>query len=174
MTPPVPQSLALLYAGGVRLAAHDRAALEGIRYAPCLAGLFWVDGSVRLPEPGAVQRHDAAISWLADNKRKGISPEVALLTVHAGPAFSEQLWNSPRAEVLEALQCGLEPFLDPSAKIVEAHLKRWRYAQPIALHPERYVLARDLPPLAFAGDAFGWPRVEGAALSGIAAANAMG
>jgi predicted NAD/FAD-dependent oxidoreductase len=173
LTPPVPQSLALLDAGGVRLSDSDRAALDRVRYAPCLAGLFRVDEPIQLPAPGALQRPDAAISWIADNRRKGISPEETLITVHAGSEYSQQLWESADAVALEALRSGLGPFLDPSVRVVEAQLKRWRYAQPTALHPERYLVARDLPPLAFAGDAFGWPRVEGAALSGIAAAQAI-
>jgi predicted NAD/FAD-dependent oxidoreductase len=174
MTPPVPQSLALLKGGGVRLAETDRAALERIAYAPCLAGLFRVDGPVHLPEPGALQRPDAPIGWIADNQRKGISPHATLITVHAGPAYSRQLWDTPDAEALEALREGLGPFLDPSSTIREAQLKRWRYALPTTLHPERVLLATGVPALAFAGDAFGWPRVEGAALSGLAAGDALG
>ena len=58
-------------------------------------------------------------------------------------------------------------------EIIEGHLKRWRYATPITSHPARHLLAQDLPPLAFAGDAFGGPRVEGAALSGLSAADAL-
>ena len=55
----------------------------------------------------------------------------------------------------------------------EMQLKRWRYALPTTLHPERYLLATGIPTLAFAGDAFGWPRVEGAALSGLTAGDAL-
>jgi renalase len=174
LTPPVPQALALLEAGGTQLSSPDRAALERITYAPCVAGLFWVEGGVDLPEPGAVQQAGAPISWIADNQRKGISPEATLITVHAGAEYSRQLWEVPEGEALAALQKGLGAFLDPDARIHEAQLKRWRYAQPTTLHPERYLLATGLPILALAGDAFGWPRVEGAALSGLAAAEAVG
>jgi renalase len=174
LTPPVPQALALLEAGGVQLSSTDRAALERIAYVPCVAGLFWVEGAVDLPEPGALQQPGAPISWIADNQRKGISPEATLITVHAGAEYSRQLWDAPEGEALAALQEGLGAFMDPSARIREAQVKRWRYAQPTILHPERYLLATGLPTLAFAGDALGWPRVEGAALSGMAAAEAAG
>ena len=173
LTPPVPQSLALLDAGGIQLAAEDRAALERVEYAPCVAGLFWLDGQVRLPEPGAVQSPDSAISWMADNQRKGISPEATILTVHAGPALSRQLFQASEREGLATLQAGLKPYLDQKARIVEAQLKRWRYAMPTELYPERCLMARGLPALVFAGDAFGEPRVEGAALSGLFAGQSI-
>lgn len=173
LTPPVPQSLALLAAGNVRLAVEDRAALERITYAPCLCGLFWLEGEANLPEPGAVQRPEASIIWIADNRRKGISPEATLLTVHAGPEHSRRWWLAPTAEVLGALRNGLRPHLERGAIIRQAQLKRWLYALPTSLHPERTLLAADLPPLAFAGDAFNGPRVEGAVLSGLAAAGVL-
>lgn len=169
LTPPVPQSLALLAAGGTSLTAEDKAALEQIAYAPCVAGMFRVDGSVDLPEPGALQRPDSAISWIADNQRKGISPAARLITVHAGPDYSRNLWAQPEVEALAALKTGLQPFLPPDTTIIEAQLKRWRYALPTETHPERVLIAADLPPLLFAGDAFGGPRVEGAVRSGLAA-----
>jgi len=174
LTPPVPQSLALLAAGNVLLAAEDRATLERITYAPCLCGLFWVKGEVNLPEPGAVQRPDAPIVWIADNRRKGVSPEATLITVHASPEHSRRWWLAPAPEAIGALRNGLRPYLERGATIHQTQLKRWRYALPTSLHPERALLAAGLPPLAFAGDAFNGPRVEGAALSGLAAADALG
>jgi hypothetical protein len=52
----------------------------------------------------------------------------------------------------------------------EAQLKRWRYSRPTKPLEERVFVADNDPPLLFAGDAFGGPRVEGAVLSGMAAA----
>jgi renalase len=173
LTPPVPQSLALLDTRGNCLSSADRRALERIEYAPCMAGLFWVDGSVQLPEPGAVQRPEAAISWIANNRQKGISPDAEIVTVHAGPAHSRLLWNETEASALSSLQSALQPFLDPTARIIAAQLKRWRYALPTTIHPDPCLLASRLAPLVFAGDAFGSPRVEGAALSGLAASSAI-
>ncbi len=173
LTPPVPLALQLLDTGLVSLSGADRAALDMIEYDSCLAGVFWINGEVRLPPPGAMQRPNAPISWLADNQRKGISPGATVITVHAGPSYSRDLWRLPDWEALVALESGLRLFKDPNTDIVEAHLERWTYAMPVVPHPEQYILAENLPPLAFAGDAFGSPRVEGAALSGLAAAEAL-
>ncbi|MEZ4592391.1 MAG: FAD-dependent oxidoreductase [Chloroflexota bacterium] len=173
LTPPVPQSLALLDAGNVSLAAQDRAALEQISYAPCLAGLFWVEGEVALPEPGGLQRPEATLSWLADNQRKGISPEGQILTAHVNPTMSQLWYEAPKNELVGLFMGELRPFLTKNATVKAHHIHKWRYALPTALHPERTLLAAGLPPLAFAGDAFNGPRVEGAALSGLAAADAL-
>jgi predicted NAD/FAD-dependent oxidoreductase len=173
LTPPVPHALEILDTAEIALDPSDRSTLQRIEYAPCLAGLFWVDGNVRLPEPGAVQRPNATITWIADNQRKGLTSSVQVITVHAGPEYSRQLWPLPDWQVLVALESGLRLFKDYDAHTVEAHLERWRYALPTVTHPERYLRAKDLPPLLFAGDAFGGPRVEGAALSGLAAGAAL-
>ncbi|MEO8611011.1 MAG: FAD-dependent oxidoreductase [Chloroflexota bacterium] len=178
LTPPVPQSLALLVSGvdGDPLAHADREALQRIDYAPCVAGMFHVSGArsaVNLPEPGALQRPKEAISWIADNHRKGISPDATIITVHAAPEYSRELWDVPEDQALETLREALYPFLASGTSIIEAQLKRWRYALPTVLHPERFLMATGIAPLVFAGDAFGEARVEGATLSGLAGGEAL-
>lgn len=173
MTAPVPQSLALLDAGGTALQTADLTSLEQIQYAPCLCGLAWVDGEVSLPTPGAVQQPNAPISWIADNRTKGVSPEASIITVHAGPELSRMLYDEPDEALHSLFAEALEPYLASPAAIRQLDLKRWRYALPTVLYPDRYLRASSLPPLFFAGDAFGGPRVEGAALSGIAAGDAI-
>jgi hypothetical protein len=170
LTPPVPQSLALLAAGNVALEPADRADLERITYGPCLCGLFVIDGEVALPEPGGIQRLSGPISWIADNRRKGISPGGAALTLQASPDESTRRWTDPDAETLTWMLDTLALWLGPRTSVRERQLKRWRYAVPTTLHPERCLRAAAGPPLVFAGDAFGGPRIEGAYLSGLAAA----
>ena len=171
LTPPVPQSLELLNA--VPLTPEDRAALDAIEYSPSLTGMFRLDRAIRLPSPGAIQRPHANVRWIADNQRKGISPGAVILTAQAGATYSRQLWERGDAEILNALKVDLLPVLG-DAKIVEAQLKRWRYAHPDQIYPEKCFVAADLSaPLVFAGDAFGAPRVEGAALSGMAAGRTL-
>lgn len=173
LTPPVPQSLRLLDAGNVQLADDDRAALEEIEYAPCLAGLFHVTGGVQLPDPGAVQSPDDDITWIADNTRKGISPHARIITVHAGPDYSADHYDDTDEEILQLLRAGVDAFSTSDMTIIEEQLKRWRYALPTAFYNERCLTAQHLPPLVFAGDAFKEPRVEGAALSGLTTANTL-
>ncbi len=168
LTPPVPQSLALLDGGAVQVSSADRRALERVAYAPCLCALFWLEGAVNLPEPGAIQRPGTDISWVADNQAKGISPEATLITVHAGPDYSRAHYDAPDEELLATLQAGLQPFTSGRVKVHDAQIKRWRYALPTVLHPDRYLQATDLPSLLFGGDGFGHARMEGAALSGLA------
>ena len=171
LTPPVPLALALLDAGGVALPPNDRAALERLAYAPCLCGLFLVDGEMALPPTGAVQRPGAAISWLADNRRKGISPR-GTLTVHAGREASQVRWAWDDGRVLAWMAQEITLWLGV-AMAEPVRLARWPWAVPTTIHPARYLLSKPGAPLAFAGDAFDGPRVEGAVLSGRAAAAAI-
>jgi predicted NAD/FAD-dependent oxidoreductase len=58
--------------------------------------------------------------------------------------------------------------------IKHTQLKKWRYSVPLTTHPKEFLLAKGLPTLAFAGDAFGGRgRIEGAFVSGIMVGNAM-
>ena len=154
-------------AGGTQLSEADRAALERIEYDPCLCGLFWIEGEVDLPEPGAVQRPGETFQWIADNQRKGISPDAKLITMHADPDFSARLYEEPDEMVLPPMREQMEALLGKGASIREGQVKRWRYSQPKVLHGAPHLLAEGLPPLYFGGDAFDGARVEGAALSGM-------
>lgn len=173
LTPPVPQSLALIDAGDVTLESGQRAALTAIEYEPCLAAMITVEGEVRLPPPGVLQRIGAPLQWIGDNQRKGLSPDATILTVQASGAYSRQLWDRTDDEVLDSFRVDLMPILGEVAHITAAELKRWRYSAPTSSYPERVLMADGLLPLAFAGDAFAGPRVEGAAMSGLAAARAL-
>lgn len=172
LTPPIPQSLDLLANGSTQLHPDDAAALRRVQYAPSLTGLFQVMGDVHLPHPGAVQALDQPIVWIANNRDKGLTKN-NLLTIHSGPVYSVAHFDADEEEALIGHLAAARPYLANGAAIKTIGLKRWRYALPTILHPERTLLARDLPPLAFAGDAFHEPRVEGAALSGLAAADAL-
>ncbi|MEO8662593.1 MAG: FAD-dependent oxidoreductase [Bryobacteraceae bacterium] len=159
LTAPVEQSLALM----------DGPVPEGLRdvaYDPCFALLATLKTPACLPDPGAVQiAGGEPISWIADNQRKGIS-QVPAVTIHAGADFTRRYYDADHADVAQKLIAACCQWFTPAA-VEEWQLHRWRYARPSRLHPERFAVAGNT---VFAGDAFGEARVEGAALSGMAAA----
>jgi len=172
LTPPVPQSLELLATGNFPLPEPVRSDLKDIEYAPCLALLAQLSGPSRTPEPGGLWFDGEPISWMGDNQRKGVSSAAgAAVTIHAGPQFSRAHWETPEAEVTATLLAAAAPWL--GSVPVQTKLHRWRYSLPLRVHPERCVVVLEPAPLVFAGDAFGGRRVEGAALSGLAAGAAL-
>jgi predicted NAD/FAD-dependent oxidoreductase len=170
MTPPVPHSLALMDAGGTPIDTADRDALRAVTYEPTLAALAELDRRSAVPPPGGVQLTDGPFSFVADNQAKGIS-DVPAVTLHATGDVSSARWDEPDSEVLAGLLDGGRRWL--AGEPVRAELRRWRYARPVLLHPERCLVVRGRVAVVLAGDAFGEPRVEGAARSGWAAASAL-
>jgi predicted NAD/FAD-dependent oxidoreductase len=172
LTAPVPQSLALFKGGSVLPGEARR--LEEISYSPCLALMALLDGPSGVPEPGGVQIKGEPLDWISDNQRKGIS-EAPALTIHAGPEWSREHFEADETWVAASLLAfaGAQLGTDLSSRSVETSLARWRYSWVTQPHPEPCFVAREDPPLLFAGDAFGPSKVEGAALSGLAAADRL-
>ncbi|MGE0103338.1 MAG: NAD(P)/FAD-dependent oxidoreductase [Blastocatellales bacterium] len=166
MTPPAPQSVALLDSGNALLPMPARRILEEITYDPCLALMALTSSSI--PDPGGIRFDSGPISWMADNSRKGISPTVPSITIHASPEFSRTHWDTPPEDVAIMLFEAAEKFINSEIGTYQLH--RWRYSQPVDVYPEPCLAVDGAPPLIFAGDAFGGPKVEGAAISGMEAA----
>lgn len=171
LTAPVPQSLQLLGDCAHRLPAEDLAALQSVDYEPCFALLASLDAASRVPAPGWVRPDGAVLDVIADNSQKGISAGAADLTLHATAKFSRTWFEAPREEVAEAMIRAAEPWLGNSRSTWQLH--RWKYARARGTLPRPCVAARQPAPVVFAGDGFGGPRVEGAFLSGLAAAEAL-
>jgi len=171
LTPPLPQTLAILSTGGFSLPQEQLDLLSAVDYAPCLALLVELEGQSRLPSPGGMQLHGEPLTFIGDNSQKGVSPGVCTATIHAGPNFSETYWDSPDEEIAALL-------LDEASYWIGApekgwRLDRWRYCVPKEIVPQRLLHIPGPPQLVLAGDVFGGPRVEGAALSGLAAAEQL-
>jgi renalase len=172
-TAPLPQTLALLEAGGVALEAHLDAALRPVTYTPTLAVLAVPDGPTSLPNGGALRLEDGEVSWLGDVHAKGSSPQPGVV-VHGSPEVSRALWTASDQEIADRLLAAARPHLGVEARSV--YVQRWRYATPTGPAPggDALTLASVAPaPVAFAGDAFAGGRVEGALRSGRAAAAAL-
>lgn len=164
LTPPAPQSAALL----ADLAPGITADLNAIEYDPCFALLLTLDGPSLVPEPGFTRPGDGVIDWLADNTQKGVSEGPAAITVHATGAFTRAHLNTPVDEVTRLLLEAAMPYLGNAVTATQLH--RWMYAKPVADNHSMCLFSAVPAPVAVAGDALAGSRVEGAYLSGLAAA----
>ncbi len=173
LTPPVPHSLALLASGNISLSDRDQQALSRIQYAPSWTALFAVEGDTTLPPSGVLHRPEAIVSWIADNQQKGVSPHSQIITMHIHPQKSGLWFFAPPEEIAGIFRAEIRPFLTPNSTLQLLNLHLWPYALPTTLHPQACLIVQEMPSLIFAGDAFNGPRIEGAALSGLAAAQAI-
>jgi predicted NAD/FAD-dependent oxidoreductase len=170
ITAPLPQALALLDTSGLNYAGANLAALRAVRYDKGLATLAILDGPSSLPEHGGVSIADGPIRWIADNQKKGISENVSAVTIHASAEFAAEHWDSSNDVRGQLMLDAAAPHL--GAKVVDYDCHRWGYGFPINPMPELCYFSWGLS-LVLAGDAFGGPRVEGSALSGLAAAREL-
>ena len=175
-TPPVPQSLALCAAGGIPLPVDTAAALGLVRYVPCLALLVTLDRSGVIRSPGGVQltaEDDPTFSFIGDNEAKGASKAPAV-TFHVNDAVSLSRYDEAAEDLQTFLLTEARRFLG-DAEVVACEVKKWRYARPDITHPDPCIAVHPTgaTTLVFAGDAFGAAKVEGAVLSGLAAAKAI-
>ena len=170
LTAPVPSALALVDGSSISLPTEAREALEDISYDPCIAVMALLGGPSGVPEPGGVQIGGEPLFWVSDNRKKGIS-EVPAVTIHAGPEWSREHARSDDATVVRLLLGEAKGYLGTKVKATAVY--RWKHSQPIEPHEEAFVYVEGPPPLGFCGDAFAGPKVEGAVLSGLAAAEKL-
>ena len=162
VTCPLPQAYALLVTAGIELPES----MLRTEYDRTICLLAVLNQSSAIANPGGLQNPDETFSFIADNAIKGISSTTAL-TLHANPQFSLEHWDASTDDVQRLLLERAKPWIG-NATVVTSQIKKWRFATPLTVWPERY-WASDR--IVLAGDAFGGPKIEGAALSGLAAAN---
>jgi hypothetical protein len=172
VTCPLPQAFAVLVQSGVSLPEP----LRTTEYDRTLTLMVALDGPSAVPAPGGVQGGDPLFSFIGDNRAKGTSDTPAV-TFHANAAWSEAHWDTDREEVRTMLLQAARPWIG-NARVVADSTKRWRFATPRTLWPEPCWVGDGHAPVVIAGDAFAGPRrsgsnLEGAALSGLAAAEAL-
>jgi hypothetical protein len=108
---------------------------------------------------------------MADNHLKGVSAVPGAITIHAGPDFSEAHWLSEDEFIISKLLSAAGEWIGSDIEAAQVH--RWRNSKPIMTYPEPCLSIKSPGPMIFAGDAFAGPRVEGAVLSGLAAADML-
>ncbi len=170
LSQPVPQSLELLTKSNIPIPTDIEAELKTIEYHPCIATMLLFEGIEPVLPYCGIWFQGEPIAWACDNFRKGISP-VPTVTVHAGPMFSAEHWQSPDETIVETMLHSLKTWIRTPLKFSQVH--RWRYSFAKSALDKPFVMVASPAPLVFVGDGFVAPRVEGAAVSGISAANAL-
>ncbi|MFT6051040.1 MAG: renalase [Halioglobus sp.] len=173
ITSPVPQTLDLLSCGNIQLSPYNASRLTRIQYESCIAVMATLDQPSIIQPPGALVIDSGPIAWISDNQQKGVS-SIPAVTIHGSGDYSAKHFDEDRDEVAKQLIKAATPYL--GAAVIEYQVHGWRYSKPVVVDDRPCMLASestDLPPLVLAGDAFAGPRVEGAVLSGWAAADCI-
>ncbi|MEL7156838.1 MAG: FAD-dependent oxidoreductase [Actinomycetota bacterium] len=168
LTPPIPESRALLTTAGVPLDPNAATAIDHVEFHRVIAILAVLADDPGFPPPGAHQQpDDPTFSFVADNRAKGISERPGV-TFHTAHTRSIELWDADDDAVLAALGPEIERYC-PSPTIRSLHIRRWRYSGPVQAVAEPFLQVASLPgPVLLAGDGFGGSKVEGAFTSGAA------
>lgn len=199
LTAPVPQSLSLIDGGNSIIPSDIRASLQAIRYESCIAVMAVLNGFSALTKPGGLVGPSDQIAWIADNYLKGVS-KIPAITIHADAAFSKKHWNEDRREIGKNLIAAAQNYLGSSVSEYQVHGWLYSKPVHVSLGRciATWATGADGPfsnatsgtkmlsggeasqaakqsgvrsaAILFAGDAFSGSRVEGAFLSGQAAA----
>jgi len=170
MSAPVPQSLRVLSSERVRLDLGILHQLQRIRYAPGFALLTKLSNNCELlPREGLRLQHNR-IAWIADNSNKwrARSQPGGDLTIQSTSAFAGAFFEADREQVADMLVEAAEPLIDQPLEQWQLH--RWKYGLVETRCDEPCLYSCISSPITFCGDAFGPGNVEGAMLSGMAAA----
>lgn len=178
ITAPVPQSLMLLETLTESVVSDEEyQALSAVQYSSCITLILALQDEYSFPIGGNMMKFEGGrtIMWIADNREKGISPDIPTLTIHTGAEFAKEHWETKEEELVPLIFAELRNYLSPS--MIQAYsLHRWRYSRVVKPYPTLFFHAKHSPlPLVLAGDAFAGEtplvtRIEDAALSGWAAA----
>lgn len=170
LTAPVAQSWALLAASGLDVPDE----LFRSEYHRTIGLLTVLDRPSAVPEPGGAQYDPAdagaPFGFVGDNQAKGVS-EIPAVTFHATQPWSVEHWDDDPDTLRAALLERAAPFLG-SAHVLEAQVKKWRFAGPVDPWPDACWVDEEHR-IVLAGDLFAGPKVEGAFESGAAAAGAL-
>lgn len=176
LTAPAPQAARLLTSFGIAVPE----VVHTIRYDPCLCLLldYPTAAQALLPLPGGIQvTDDAAIGWISSQRAKGLRTAGEGVIIHATGAWSAAHYGLSDADILATLRPLAEAVLRRAgitATAEDCQLKKWKYSLPTVTIDEPCLRVPAAAPLLLAGDSFGnRPRVEGAWLSGRAAAESL-
>ena len=144
--------------------------LSGVEMMPCWALMLVLDKPV-FAEYDAAFVNQGPLSWVSNQASRPERPPANAWVLHANPKWSSMHLEKPADEVRDQLlEAARELPLSQSFTVESAVTHRWRYA--LARQPLNCgAIWLGQKNLAIAGDWCNGSRVEGAFLSGIAAAD---
>ncbi len=167
LTVPAPQAVGLL-AVAPSLEARARA----VDIAPCWAAMVELATPLDVPFDGAFV-HRSGLSWIARDSSKPGRPPGERWVLHAAPGWSRQRLQLERDQALPLLLEELASALGrPLPTVSHAAAHRWRFALPEEPLDEGLLHAPERG-ITVCGDWCAGARVEGAYLSGVAAAEQL-
>ncbi|MBO6576738.1 MAG: FAD-dependent oxidoreductase [Rhodothermales bacterium] len=165
VTVPQPQASSLMQASGL-----DQRLVPDARMHPCWTVVLRLEAD-HASEFDGVFVNDGPLSWIARNSSKPERPGEAVWVLQAGPKWSSaHLEDDPEAVATHLMQAGARVLGEPWPAVNDRFVHRWRYALGSADEFSGGAHYDAEHRLAFAGDWLNGGRVEGAWLSGIAAA----
>ncbi|MEM7165149.1 MAG: FAD-dependent oxidoreductase [Planctomycetota bacterium] len=165
LSAPAPQTRVLADGVAPDIAAHA----ARVDFAPCWAVFASFEQPLPVAFDGAFCQR-SALSWIARNSSKPGRAGNETWVLHGSPDWSREHFDDDTATVTAQLSTAFAATVGenlPAPATIHAH--RWAYALPPEPLPERALLDRAAG-IAACGDWCGGPRVEGAYLSGLAAA----
>jgi renalase len=165
LTTPVPQTIQLLQNSLIPIPVRTLLKLEQISYSRCIAVLALLKSESNIPKSGVANLDGGPVSWIADNHKKGISPNGFAVTIHANPKYSQENWKKEDDVIAEELFSFSEKWL--KAEVAEYQVHHWRYSQVVRTFDSSFLHLKDYGSIFMSGDGFGGKGIEGAALSGI-------
>lgn len=173
LTMPVPRAAAFLRASGLPVPP----ALAEVRYEPCLSLVIDLPEApaALLPAPGAVRIDDASspLTWIATARGRGQVTSGDILMLHLRAAAGGDA-GTVREQIASAMPTLARLGITADLTSAPHEARMWRNSRCAVPCVDPFVRVAASAPLLLAGDGFGnCPRVEGAWLSGRAAALAL-
>lgn len=147
--------------------------LAAVKMEPCWAMMLTLEKTLPVDWVGAFV-HNSPIRWIARNSTKPQRPSGnEHLVVHADSQWTAERWENDRELIVDELLVALKTALGmDSFNVLHWAAHRWKYSIPDAAteFPQERVLFNEDRSVIACGDWAGGARVEGAFLSGMAAA----
>lgn len=182
LTPPAPQSIALLHESGIDSGLVERltAELAQSRYHSQFCVVLNLGGELSLPgQAYALINTDRghSVAWLShENQKAGHVPAgETLLIAQMSPAWTQDHYHDPQEEIIGSAHEAVTALLPgPLPPLRWADTQRWRYAHPCSAASLEAMKPGAEIGLFFAGDAFiGKGRIPRAIETGVAAAKQL-